>query len=96
MLGFQIVRIDGHSMTPDLPDGSYALFRRARQYRVGDVVLAQHPILGEIVKRIARRADDGFSLSGTDSRSTAEEAIGVVGSSAIRSKYLATLFIPKR
>ena len=51
-LGWSLVRVRGRSMRPCLEHGDFALFRRARRYAVGDVVLVEHPALGRIVKAV--------------------------------------------
>ena len=55
-MGLRIHRIRGQSMSPAFRHDDYVLsigWRRTR-YRTGDVVIANHPTLGTLIKRIAR------------------------------------------
>ena len=49
----RIARVDGRSLAPRLPEGSFAVFRRRREVKRGDIVAARHPQLGIIVRRVA-------------------------------------------
>lgn len=78
MLGWRLSRIDGHSMAPALPTGSYGVFRRRPVYRQGDTVLVEHPVYGRIVKNIRAIGPDGVWLEGLNSFSVSSEAMGMV------------------
>jgi len=92
MFGYKIARIDGRSMEPMLPDGSFALFRRAKTVEQGDVILVNHPEFGLIVKQASFIADDGrVALQGTSSHSTRPERLGRVDKSLVLGKMIARL-----
>lgn len=63
-------------MEPDLPNGSYGLFRRRRHYKVGDIILADHSRYGHIVKQIVDVTDKTVSLQGTHRDSVSRESMG--------------------
>ena len=77
-------------MTPDLPGGTFALFRRARAIRVGDIVLVRHRVYGQIVKRVTRIAPEGYQLAGTSPTSTSPEKLGIVPKRTILGTLLWT------
>lgn len=66
--GWIIVRINGQSMAPALRNGQIVLMRDLRSGKlfasrsnptVGDIVLAEHPHYGRIVKRVSLIEDNG-------------------------------------
>lgn len=49
----RIIHIDGHSMEPTLASGDYVVVHKRRKVpKVGDIVVADHPQMGEIIKRV--------------------------------------------
>ena len=52
---------EGKSMNPTLKDGEVVLVDREAEIKVGDIVVAKHPIeqTSEIVKRVARINEHG-------------------------------------
>lgn len=88
MLGWRLVRIDGHSMAPRIPAGSYALFRRRPSYAVGDIVLVQHPRFGRIVKQAKTASEGRYALQGLAPESTSSEALGTVALSDILGRLV--------
>lgn len=78
MFGWTLIRIRGWSMAPVLPHGSYALFRAKRTVRTGDIVLADHPVLGPIVKSVRRQTPAGYILEGRSPASIGSAALGVI------------------
>jgi nickel-type superoxide dismutase maturation protease len=76
LLPWQLIRVDGHSMTPTLSDGDRLLVRHGAPVRVGSVVLARFRSRPDllVVKRVEQAAGDGWALAsdnraaGTDSR----------------------------
>ena len=75
-------------MTPDLPGGTFALFRRAGSIAVGDIVLVRHPVYGRIVKRVTSAAPAGYGLAGTSPVSTSPEKLGIVPKQAVLGTLL--------
>lgn len=75
-------------MEPGLTPGSFALFRRSKHYKPNDVVLADHPRFGQIVKLIAELDPPNVRLRGTSSASVSTEAMGPVPLSNIRGRLI--------
>lgn len=74
-----LYRVTGESMSPGLQPGDYVLTvsRRKARYRVGDVVVADHPRYGRIIKRVTALAEDGLlHLCGTHPASTSSLSLG--------------------
>ncbi len=55
----KIARVYGRSLEPAIREGTFAVFRRKREVRRGDIVLVRHPELGKLVKKVAT-----FTLKG--------------------------------
>ena len=77
-------------MTPDLPDGTFAVFRRAQSVTVGQIVLVRHPVYGRIVKRVTATTGAGYALAGTSPTSTSPEKLGIVPKQTILGTLLWT------
>ncbi len=78
LFGWQLVRVTGDSMVPALDDGDFVITRPGTP-AVGDVVLARHPSLGLIIKRVrAANTDRTYALVGDNPISTSTTAIGPV------------------
>ena len=88
MFGLRLIRITGQSMEPRLPARSFALFRRARKYKAGDIVLADHARYGAIVKQISDIAEDGVQLSGLAPASVTTEQMGRLSLDQLRGKLI--------
>lgn len=79
MFGWRLIRITGDSMTPTLPAGAFALFRRQASYRKGDIVAVNHGYYGRIIKRICELSPDGgMALAGDGATSVSSEQLGHV------------------
>jgi hypothetical protein len=83
----QLVRVNGSSMSPALSDGDFVLVISTRLWRrppLGCVVLAAHPALGPILKRVVRwDAQQGVELRGENGLSSSSADLGVLPRSAI-------------
>lgn len=89
------VRVVGTSMVPTLDDGDFVVvvplsprvpFARAT---IGAVVVARHPELGLLVKRVVERATNGWvALGGDGPWSTAPEHLGFVPQEQIVGRAL--------
>ena len=89
LFGFTFVRISGHSMEPMLPADTIALFRTRKRVERGDVVLADHPEFGLIVKRVREVGERGaLALEGLSPASTSAERLGSVEPAAIRGSLV--------
>ncbi|UTV88086.1 nickel-type superoxide dismutase maturation protease [Cobetia amphilecti] len=76
-----LYRVNGLSMSPGLAPGDYVvtLKRWKSRYRVGDIVVAQHPHFGRIIKRIRAIQPDGMLwLEGTHPDSTSTDKMGLM------------------
>lgn len=83
IFGWQIVRVEGESMSPCLENGDYIVVKK-KPISLGDVVLIEHSSLGLIVKRIhTKNADGRFLVAGDNPASTSSEKIGLVASRSI-------------
>lgn len=49
----KIARVTGRSLEPGLRNGSFAVFRRKREVKRGDIVLVRHPSYGKLIKKVA-------------------------------------------
>lgn len=75
----RIHKVRGQSMSPSFFHNDYALSFQCRftRYRVGDVVIARHPDLGVIIKRIAEvDGQRNVRLVGDSPCSTSSQAMG--------------------
>ncbi len=96
VFGWKLMRIRGHSMTPALADGDYAIARRLRSapqaaegtggaLAEGDVVEAHHPDHGPIVKRVETLGAGHVRLRGDAARSADPDGLGQIPLSRIRA-----------
>ena len=84
----KIARIDGRSLGSRFPDGSFAVFRRRREVKRGDIIVARHPELGVIVRKVATITLRGrYSLHGMPRQGGNGEGTGSVA----RDEVLGTL-----
>jgi nickel-type superoxide dismutase maturation protease len=85
-------RVEGNSMNPLLRDGDEILLEPAGSYKVGDVVVATHPIQTDltIVKRIIAIEDGRFRLMGDNPRESSDH-FGLVDHSKIIGKFVSKL-----
>lgn len=58
------VVVTGNSMEPNLYRGDLAVLHRTNEYRTGDIVVYQHPELGQVIHRIIERDGNRFVLQG--------------------------------
>ena len=94
------VKVAERSMEPALRPGDWLLVRRTRRIRPGQIVLARHPERPEmlIVKRAARRADDGWWLESDNPEAGAVDSrrFGAVPVPLIEGRVLARYWRPRR
>ncbi len=86
-----LYRVTGLSMSPGLQPGDYVLIapRINRQYRPGDVVVADHPRYGRIIKRVTVVAADGLlHLCGTHPASTPSLTLGSLPLKRIKGRVI--------
>jgi len=61
-------RVSGHSMYPLLQDGQEVEAEPINEYKIGDVVVAQHPFQRDliVIKQITAIRDQNFRLQGVN------------------------------
>jgi nickel-type superoxide dismutase maturation protease len=94
------VQVAERSMEPALRPGDWLLVRRSRRIRPGQIVLARHPGLPDllIVKRAARRADGGWWLESDNpdaAGATDSRRFGAVPVPLIEGRLLARYWRPR-
>lgn len=57
-----IIQVDGTSMLPTLNDGQTAMFNKTHDVHVGDIVVADSPEYGGIIKRVDKINQDNIHL----------------------------------
>ena len=91
VLGWQLLRIRGHSMAPALQDGDYAVAKRLRTGEdlvVGDVVEIDHPDFGLIVKRVNEVLPRQVRVGGEAARSIDADQIGPIARARITARLV--------
>ena len=86
-------KVLGNSMSPLLRDGDRISVMQTCEYKVGDIVVATHPIQADltIVKRIKSIAPDGrFRLCGSNPEESTD-SFGLVDKNKIIGKMMAKL-----
>ncbi|UBU50234.1 nickel-type superoxide dismutase maturation protease [Cobetia amphilecti] len=90
-----LYRVNGLSMSPGLAPGDYVvtLKRWKSRYRIGDIVVAQHPQFGRIIKRIRAIQPDGMLwLEGTHPDSTSTDKMGLMRREWIQGRVIRSIF----
>ena len=85
---------EGQSMNPTLRDGEVVLVDREANIKIGDIVVAKHPIEnGEVVKRVARINERGhyFLVGDNLNDSIDSRHYGAVAREYIKGKVVARL-----
>lgn len=78
-------------MLPTLRDGSIAVFYVTTSFKPGDIVLADHPTLGLIVKQLCQLDNGLVTLAGTSAESIDSVAMGALPIGALRGRLLFTV-----
>lgn len=95
-----LYRVDGDSMSPSLIAGDYVITWRlpARRLRPGQIVVADHPKLGRIIKRIDQTTKDGHIVLSGDNRlaSTSSEDIGLLPAQRLRGVVIYHIRTPDK
>ncbi len=89
-----LYRVNGLSMSPGLAPGDYVvtLKRWKSRYRIGDIVVAQHPHFGRIIKRIRAIQPDGMLwLEGTHPDSTSTDKMGVLQRALVKGRVISLI-----
>ncbi|MEM1404571.1 MAG: S24/S26 family peptidase [Pseudomonadota bacterium] len=90
----RVARVRGNSMAPGYLDGDFVIALRFpwMKIRRKQVVLAHHPDLGLILKRVTDQRPGAVLLSGDSPESTSTESMGWVSEGAL---YPVLRHIPK-
>jgi nickel-type superoxide dismutase maturation protease len=96
---FLRIKVAERSMLPAVAPGDWLMVWRTRRIRPGQIVLARHP--GQetmlIVKRAARRADDGWWLESDnpDAGAVDSRRFGAVPATLIEGRVLGRYWRPR-
>lgn len=89
---FGLFKVTGDSMRPHFYAGDYIVtFRRRHdRFKIGQVVVVDHPSLGPIVKRIVALDHNGQALLAGDNsmQSTSTEAMGRIPMTQIKGRVI--------
>jgi len=86
-----IRRINGNSMHPTLCDGDYIIAHNycTKKLSIGDIVIVEHPIYGEIIKRLSHIDDaDNLWLTGDGTDTLSTRKMGAIPRSALTARIL--------
>ena len=77
-------------MQPTLACGDFVVASKLKfSLSEGDLVIAYHPVYGQMVKRIKSiSSTHGFLLTGDNSQSVSSEAMGWIARESIKAKVL--------
>ena len=75
---FQILRIQGNSMSPEYQNGDFVLIVRTCRPKVGDVIVFHNQLYGRLIKRIEKITEQGIYVIGTGANSLDSRRLGPV------------------
>jgi len=84
-------RINGNSMHPTLRDGDYIVAHNYffKKLSIGDIVIVDHAIYGEIIKRVSHIDDaDNLWLVGDGADTLSTQKMGAIPRSALAARIL--------
>ena len=90
----KIIKVTGSSLSPSFLSGDYVVIhtstRKPLAYSKGDIVVANHPVLGLIIKRVAcdHSSSQALELEGTHPDSISSEIIGLIPYQDVLGKVL--------
>lgn len=88
MFGWKLGRISDSSMEPQLPKGSFALFRKVKRVKRSDIVLVDHPDHGWLVRKVSAVSMSGrIGLRGVSRSATSARKLGNVDPDRILGKF---------
>jgi signal peptidase I len=84
-------RINGNSMHPTLCDGDYIIAHNyfLKTLSIGDIVIVDHPIYGEIIKRLSYIDNaDNLWLVGDGTDTLSSQKMGAIPRSALAARMI--------
>ncbi len=85
----KIYRVHGQSMYPRLSGGDYVIATRFFfRLKKNDIIVAEHPVYGRLIKRVVQIDDNGYWLAGDNPQSVSTEKMGPVKKKQILGKFL--------
>ena len=96
LCGVRIVKVVGRSMEPALPPDSFAVFWRAKKPKSGDIVLADHPELGRIIKKVVAVENGMLALAGAAAESTSTARLGRISKDRVLGRLVFRVTEPER
>ena len=97
----KLIKVTGNSLSPSFLDGDYVLIgtrkRKLASYKIGDILVADHQLLGLIIKRVRANHPDTqtFELEGTNPASISSQKIGLVPYQAVLGEVLLHIKRPR-
>lgn len=89
MLGFKLWKVEGESMSPLIPNGSFILTCRWLPLVAGSKLVIQHATYGLIVKTLVKSDDSGkLWCQGESESSVSAEQIGPVERVKVQARVL--------
>ncbi len=90
----RLIKVSGSSLVPDYEEGDFVLIAKIpfflNSYRVGDVVVFNHPVFGIMIKKIEQVLASGneFFVVGSHERSVDSRQFGAVEKGVILGKVI--------
>ena len=90
----RLLKVHGHSLTPDYQDGDYVLTADvpfpSGKIKVGNVIVFHQPVHGLLIKRVQKVLDNGraFTVRGTQIESTDSRNFGAIPLSQVKGKVI--------
>ena len=94
--GLHIVKVIGRSMEPALAPDSFAVFWGARALQKGDIILADHPRFGWIIKKVNAIDNGELSLTGVCAESTSTARLGLISKDRALGRLILKIKEPER
>lgn len=85
---FQLLRIQGESMTPEYQDGDFVLIMRVSRPKVGQVIVFHNQLYGTLIKRIEKITEQGIYVLGTGENSLDSRRLGPVDPATLLGKVI--------
>ncbi|PIE68654.1 MAG: peptidase S24 [Deltaproteobacteria bacterium] len=85
----KLCRVCGDSMLPELSGGDYVIATRFFfSLQPHDIIVADHPVYGLLIKRILKVETNGYRLVGDNPSSLSTETMGIIPRHRIIGKVI--------